>query len=510
MGVHMKTIVLLALCFILVAHCSYTALSGEPEETRLSGEAAYEFFAGMLPPLKPGDWVKFRRDEGRIVETVLENAESGSEKRMVVETRTYDSEGNLSGVETRETVLPDSIRERVAKHEYFIMSFAAATIKDESISAVLVRGFQGGALTYEATLSSKMPLGIIALNKDGSTAKLVDYGWGDAAFVPGQDHLSIDEAFERIARALPEPNPGEWCEYFAPDMGENFTRRFLIVCGVDGRDGGRMLSRYILPDGESHFLPGGRLTKAEAREEYGYAPFGGVEYFTLTEEVVAVKGETKPVLTLNIFNKGFCGARLRFSPELPYPWLAGAVFIVEEGQWSGARLVDWGWKPTEDFAWREHRATVDDAVAGIVDSGLEQTAVGDWALYETLDGGTIRHEVVDVQTERGSLRYTNMIREFDAAGTLVTEARRTNSRDQIVDFALPSGDFKADGFVMSTTETTVMGESIPVLSITGFQGDTPAFRMHFSSRVPATQVANMVLYSVSPDPVWKLMEFGKK
>ena len=506
MTVHLKTMVLFVFCFLFVTHC----FSGEPEEARLSGETAYELFAGMLPPVSQGDWAEFRSDSKRIVKTVIESAELNSHKTMVIETRMYDSEGELSGVEARELVLPDSIREMIEKHEYFLVSPAMVTIKDQTINAELVRGFQGGVQTRQMIISSEIPLGVAALDEAGSTETLFDYGWGDATYSPRQDRLSFDEAFERIASTLPEPNPGEWCEYYAPGMDENFVKRFRIVCGVDGRDGGRMLSRYTAADGESHFLPWDRLTKAETREEYGETMFGKMEYFTITREIVSVKGETKPVMTLNMFIKDFCGVRLRFSPELPYPWLAGAVFIVEEGGWSGARLVDWGWKPPEDIERLERRATVDDAIAAIVDIGLEQTAIGDWALYETLDGGTIRYGMVDIQTEEGALRYTDLVEEFDVSGKLVKKERRTNTREQIINFYLPSGDFDADSFALNETETTVMGESISVLSITGFQEGTPVYRVDCSSQIPCTQFVNVILHSISPDPVWKLVEFGRR
>lgn len=491
--------------------CSVSpTFSGEMEAVKLSGDAAYEFFMGMTPPLNRGDWAAFEQDGRKSTATITETDGEGAEKRLTIEIQNLDDAGNPADSETRSIVPSEAIRAMVDKHDYLIISPVTASIKDKSIQAAQIRGFRDDKPESEFTISVETPLGEIARRHGDSEATLIDFGWGDEAYDPMAIRLSFAEAYERIAATLPEPNAGEWCEYFAPDIGEGIINRYRIVCGVDGRDGGRMLSKYGIPDEDGHPIEMGRLTVDETREEYGESVFNNMGYFTISNEVVSVKGEKKAVMTLNAFNRGLCGARIRLSAELPYPWLAEAVLIAEEGDWSGLRLVDWGWESPEDIGSREHRAMAEDAIAEVVDAGLDQAAIGDWALYEKLDGGKVRYELVEILAGSRLPRYMNLIREFDAAGAIIKEERKTNTRDEILNGYILSGDVRADRLDLSRSETTIMGESIPVLSKTGFQEDKPVYRVDLSSRVPATQLVNLVVFPFSPEPFWKLTEFGKR
>lgn len=506
----LKTFALFAL--LLAIHSGFAAFSGEPEEMRYSPETTREFLIGMRPPMNRGDWAAYQGDGRKTVATIVDAAGADSRKRIVVEIREYNAEGNVADVETQEIIVADAAQTIVNGHDSFSIVPVTATVKGEQIRAALLRGFRDNKTASEFTIAAEVPLGdLVRHYADGSKAELSDYGWGDEAYRPSQDRLSFAQAAERVAAALPEPAQGEWCEYFAPGFGgEDAVKQYLAVCGVDGRNDGKMLSLYGIAEEGGYPIGGNRLTPEEVREQYGEGFFGNLEHFTISRETILVKGEEKAVLTMNAFNQGLCGARLHFSAELPYPWLAGAVFLVEPEEWNGLRLLDWGWKATEDIEDRERYFTVKDAIGEAVDAGLEKAAVGDWARYETLDGGTIRYELVEIRTDWILPRYVILNQEFDASGKMIREEKSTNSRDEIVNGYILGGDVRADSYVISRSETTIMGESIPVLSVTGIKEGEPAYRLDLSGRVFATQLVGMTIFPFSTEPFWKLAEYGRR
>lgn len=502
------------LCMLLLfgMHITLAAFSGEAEEKRYPPESIREFLLGMSPPMNRGDWAAFQGNGRKTVASIVESAGEGSRQRLVVEIREYGADGEPAGVETRERIVSDAAAAIADRHEYFTIAPVTATIKGEPVRAALLRGFRDDRAEAEYTISSEVPLGeIVRHDANGSEATLVDYGWGDEAFHPAQTRLPFAQAAERIAAALPEPGEGEWGEYFAPGMPGNAVKRYHIACGVDGRTGGRILSLYAVPDEDGHPVAFARMTTAEAREYYGEPLLReGAEYCTITRDTILAKGEEKPVLSLNAFNKGLFGARILFSAELPCPWLADVALVAEEGEWSGLRLLDWGWRESEDIEARERRTTVADAIGEVVDAGLATAAAGDWALYENSNGGRTRYEHVAVRSDWHLPRYVNLIRHFDASGKIAGEEEKVNTRDEIVDGFILGGDAWADRFTIARSEATVMGETLAILSITGFREEKPVYRIDLSGQAPAAQLVNLVLFEFSPEPILKLVEFGKR
>ena len=485
----------------------FSAFGGEGEELTVSGEAAREFLLGMAPPVHRGDWAAFEADGRRTVAKVAEVEGTGSERKLVIDVEDLDGDGKATARERQEVILSEFVREFVAAHDRFAVSERTVTVKGEPITGAAITGFSNGQAKSEYALSAEVPLGEIVRNRHGSAMALIDFGWGDEAFRPEDLRLTFAGAARRVGDALPSPSDGEWCEYVLSGWDLGMIVKHHVTLGKNGREsGGHIVSTYGL-DGEGRFHSLYRETVPRTQFPYGLEFFEKTPYYTVAPEIVSVDGEKKTGLSMKFYRRGIFMGRFHFSDDIPFPWLVSA-FLPSESEGVVLRLSGHGREESPEIADREAMATVHEAIGEVVDKALAKAAVGDWALYSILDGGTLRYELVDIQGEGDQRRYTDRMETFDPDGKLTNTETKSNSAREIANGFILSADVRSDRFELERGETTIDGKTLPVLSVTGYEEDRPRYRVDISEDVPAAEFVNLFVFDISEEPFYRLMEFG--
>lgn len=500
---------------ILFAACTFLYLAartcaGETDalEFTVSGDAAYEFFVGMSPPLHRGDWVAFERDGGKIVATIMEAEGEGEERKIVIAVQEHDAKGKESEGGTQEVLLSEVTRKRADRHDHFVVAPRQVKVKGTTRLAASVKGFRDGVLDNEFTISPEVPLGEVIRHYNGPEVPLADFGWGEALFRPEDMHLSFERMAEKIGAALPEPVEGEWTEYAVPTgMATGEFEKFHFTVGVSGIDGNLTTSMYgVDKEGNSYRMD--RLATAGIGTHFGKELLTPVDFFTVSPESITLKGVKTPALAMNAFRDGVLVGRFHFSAALPFPWLAKAT-IFRTPEIVTMEVTDWGREEMGEYTRRERETTVDEAIGQVVDASLAKAAVGDWALYELLNGKKIRHELVEINNEGDWPYYVNLIQELDAAGNVLNSEKKRNVRDEIVNGYILRGDVRSDRYEILREEREVKGAKMPVLSVTGYEEDKPRYRIELSEDVPATELIGLVIFDLSPEPFMRLVDYGR-
>lgn len=261
-------------------------------------------------------------------------------------------------------------------------------------------------------------------------------------------------------------------------------------------------------DPEGRFYSLYRESIASMQAQFGPDFFSIKPYYLVSPESVSVKGEQRNGVSLKIYSRGTFLGRFHFSRDIPFPWLVSAFLITDDGG-KALRLTGYGWEEFQEMVDREARATVDDAVTEIVNKALEKAAIGDWALYELLDGTKVRYELVEINRDGDRPRYTDLIQTFDPRGKLLEEERKSNFAYEIANGFVLRGDVTADRFELTRGETTSNGMTMPVLSLTGYADDEPRYRVDLSEDVPAGVFVNLVIFDLSEEPLYHLIDFGR-
>lgn len=500
------------LCFLLGFFSVWTAPAEDSQKFEISGEIAGEFFRGMSPSAAAGDWAEYERPGQRMVKTIIGIESEGLEERRIVETRLFNAKGQLVDTSRIEETNDAAIRHLVGTYDSFSVESVPLDMAGKGVDAAAVTAFHDGEKAAEWILSRDIPLGLAALPDDGGEAKLVGFGWGDASFVPENERLSYKRLAEMLGHALPEPKVGEWSEFSTPSMADGELWKFRLSVELNDLGDGLAVSQWDIGEyvGRPRHLE--RTAMNEILQDIAGSVERKTDYFTLARETAVLKGERKSVLAVQLFRHGLLAGRLRFSAELPFPWLANAFFFVESPAMRVVRLLDWGWEEPKEYGQLKSEEAARAAIADTMDAQLASAKVGDWALYRKLDGGSVKYTLVEIgrDSSTGRLRYVDDIQETDQFGEVIRTERKGNTREEIINGSMLNGDVRSDTYVVARGETTVKGVMMPTVSVTGSRKGEAQYRIEFSAAVPSTGFVSLTLFIASEEPFWRLIDFGRE